>query len=318
MRLLKGNTIMQRMPSLRAAGAMSLLVAAVGLSGCGQSRDESVPRSGLDQSWVREVRQKAASESASSGGASQQTFDGWGQLKGRLVVVNGTVPPPPELAILQDRDYCDPFRAQGKLRNESVVVSPQGELMNVALYVSTRGVPAHESYAASANDVVELDNKDCRFEPHVLLLRTSQKLLVKNSDTRIGHNTKYDSLSQPFNANLPAGGRIEKQLTSEERKPTGVACDVHKWMNGYLVVRSSPYMAKTAADGTFELKNLPAGGKLEIEIWHERLTSGVTGSLTDVKGASTLTFERGKLSVVIPKDQTVEFKLEIPASAFGG
>jgi hypothetical protein len=44
----------------------------------------------------------------------------------------------------------------------------------------------------------------------------------------------------------------------------------------------------------------------------------VTGSLTDVKGASTLTFERGKLSVVIPKDQTVEFKLEIPASAFGG
>jgi hypothetical protein len=191
--------------------------------------------------------------------------------------------------------------------------------MNVALYVSTRGIPAHESYAASANDVVELDNKSCRFEPHVQLLRTTQKLLVKNSDA-VGHNTKFDSLNQGFNASLAAGGKFEKQFTGEERKPTAYSCDVHKWMNGYLVLRANPYMAKTAADGTFEIKHLPAGGTLEIEVWHERLAAGVPGAVKDVKGTDRLTLDKpGRLTVVIPKgEQTAEFTLEVPASALGG
>jgi hypothetical protein len=185
--------------------------------------------------------------------------------------------------------------------------------------VTNKGVPSHESYKATAADVVELNNQGCRFEPHICLLRTTQSLRVKNSDG-VGHNTKYNSPNQPFNANVPVGGGITQELKLEERRPTRYNCDVHKWMDGYLVLRTSPYLAKTGNDGTFEMKFLPAGGALEIQIWHERSPDGLTGELKDVSGATKpVTIDkRGRLSVTLPKDQTISFTLEVPASALGG
>ncbi len=305
-----------RESSSRRVAAVGLLLAALGLAGCGKSRQDTTPPPDVNPAWVTTIRKNAAKVTAGDA-ASGQTWDGWGHLKGRIVVT-GAVPSPREIAVTANPEYCEPFKAEGKLRNEAIVVSAKNELKNVALWVATKGVPAHESYAGSAKDFVELDNRGCRFEPHVQLLRTSQTLLVTNTDT-VGHNTKYDSLSQPFNAILPVGGKTPKQLTIEERKPTGYSCDVHKWMNGYLVLRASPYMAKTADDGSFEIKYLPAGGTLEIEVWHERLTTGVPGAVKNVQGTKSVTLDKpGRLTVVILKDGEASFTLEVPASALGG
>ena len=49
-----------------------------------------------------------------------------------------------------------------------------------------------------------------------------------------------------------------------------LACDVHNWMNGWLVVQAHPYYALTGADGSFKIDNVPAG-TYEIEYWHEKL-----------------------------------------------
>ena len=38
-----------------------------------------------------------------------------------------------------------------------------------------------------------------------------------------------------------------------------VGCDVHPWMRANINVFSHPFFAVTAADGTFEIKGLPAG-----------------------------------------------------------
>jgi hypothetical protein len=89
-------------------------------------------------------------------------------------------------------------------------------------------------------------------------------------------------------------------------------------MEGYLVLRASPYMAKTANDGTFEIKYLPAGGTLEIELWHERAPS-LGGEITNRNGATKLELARpGRLSVVLPKDGEASFVLQVPAAALGG
>ncbi|MCC7261086.1 MAG: DUF2012 domain-containing protein, partial [Candidatus Latescibacteria bacterium] len=44
----------------------------------------------------------------------------------------------------------------------------------------------------------------------------------------------------------------------------------HPWMAGYVVVTPHPYFAVTAADGSFEIKDVPAG-KYVVEVWHEYL-----------------------------------------------
>ena len=41
-------------------------------------------------------------------------------------------------------------------------------------------------------------------------------------------------------------------------------------MKAYVLPSASPYVAVTAEDGSFTLANLPAGGELEFQVWHEK------------------------------------------------
>ena len=47
-----------------------------------------------------------------------------------------------------------------------------------------------------------------------------------------------------------------------------VDCNIHPFMKGHLLVQDHPYMAVSGEDGTFEIKNIPAG-KHEFQFWHE-------------------------------------------------
>jgi len=65
-------------------------------------------------------------------------------------------------------------------------------------------------------------------------------------------------------------------------------CDVHGWMNAYVVVMDNPYYAVTDKDGKFELKGLPPG-TYTIEAWHEKLgttTQSVTLAAKESKEVS--------------------------------
>jgi Carboxypeptidase regulatory-like domain len=60
---------------------------------------------------------------------------------------------------------------------------------------------------------------------------------------------------------------------------------VHKWMGSYAGVLNHPFFAVTSDQGTFEIKNLPAGNYV-IEAWHEKYgaqTQNVTVSGTESK-----------------------------------
>ena len=61
----------------------------------------------------------------------------------------------------------------------------------------TDPIPVHETYEDSANDKIELSMRNGRFEPHMLLLRTSQIMTLENHDT-VGHNPKT-----AFGSNAP-------------------------------------------------------------------------------------------------------------------
>ena len=63
-------------------------------------------------------------------------------------------------------------------------------------------------------------------------------------------------------------------------------------MKAYMMPRKDTYMAVTKADGSFEIPNLPAGEKVEFQVWHEKAVASWPPSPSG----------RGRFTVTIPKD----------------
>lgn len=217
---------------------------------------------------------------------SAEAADKWGDLTGQFIY-KGKAPARAKLKIDKDQAVC----GKVELLDESLVVSEEGGLANVVLYVRSKKVKVHPDYKATDDAEVVIDNKDCRFEPHIVTIRTTQKLIMKNSDS-IGHNTKGDPLGdEPFNPLIPAGGSAEHHFAKVQTLPQPVQCNIHGWMKAHIVIRDNPYMAVTDKDGKFEIKNLPAG-ELEFLCWQEK--SGYLAAKSDwAKGRFTLKIAEG-------------------------
>jgi hypothetical protein len=198
----------------------------------------------------------------------------WGDLEGQFIY-KGTPPTPAKITPDKDVAVC----GKHKLVSEQVIVDPQSKgISGVVVYLFTTAgqkVSIHPDLAKPPAEGVLVDNKNCRFAPHVSAVRTGQKLLIGNGDP-VGHNTKAELFANPsFNEIIPSGGKVEKTFSSAETTPIKLECSIHPWMNGYVLVRDNPYFAVTDKDGKFSIKNIPAGEHTFI-VWHE------TGYLVDV------------------------------------
>ncbi len=240
------------------------VVLAAGPIGCGQYYPSDPEPNGTEATKIRDGLLAATSKPAANAGAqaAAQKFDGWATLKGRFVF-DGSRPNQAKLTIDRDPQVC----GVNPLVNESVVVSPDGGLANVVVFVRTPKIPIHPDLAKPAAAKVVLDNKGCRFEPHVLGVRVGQTLVVTNSDG-VPHSTKINGQSLQGNPTIASHASAELSVDAAEPQLVPVSCAFHGWMAGRLVVRPDPYFAITDASGNFEIRNLPAGD-LEFQVWQE-------------------------------------------------
>jgi hypothetical protein len=90
-------------------------------------------------------------------------------------------------------------------------------------------------------------------------------------------------------------------------------------MIAYLLPRENGYFAVTAPDGTFEIANVPAGEKIEFQVWHES-ASGTSGALVvnTPESKSIGWSNKGRFSVTLEPDEVKEIQIKVPASAFKG
>jgi hypothetical protein len=190
----------------------------------------------------------------------------WGTLTGKFVY-DGKAPTPAKIEPTKDPEVC----GKHPLVDEGLLVDPSGGLANVVVMCKTKNVPVNPEYDKTAADDVVLDNKNCRFEPHVGVIRTSQSLLLKNSDPT-GHNSNVTPLTNAgLNPVLAAGGEpVKHAFQTEEGLPVKVGCNIHPWMGAWLVVRKDPYAAVSDPSGKFTIKDLPAGTELEFALWQEK------------------------------------------------
>lgn len=197
--------------------------------------------------------------------ASAATTDGPAKFVGR-VVVKGTPPSLPPL-VKQGQPVKDAVCSKEEVRDESVLVSGNGGLANVFVYLRR---PPRDGIPDAPAETPEVDQKGCVFLPHSQIVRVGRAVHLKNSDP-VAHNVRIAGFSNAFNQTIPAGDEagLMYEFRSPENLPAQVACDFHGWMSAWILPLNHPWGAVTDADGHFAIENLP-DGDWEFVVWHER------------------------------------------------
>lgn len=102
------------------------------------------------------------------------------------------------------------------------------------------------------------------------LKETGQKFIIKNSNTT-AHNTDLDGGDDNPKSNnaVPAQGELAPKVLNPSPREIDFKCTIHPWMNAFARVFDHPYATVTKPDGTFEIKDVPAGAEVQIITWHE-------------------------------------------------
>jgi hypothetical protein len=197
-----------------------------------------------------------------------------GMIRG-TVKWQGALPHLVASEINKDQRVCDP-QDQKRRDLERLQVGADGGVANTVVFLRniTHGkamdLPASRRF---------LNQKNCRYEPHILLVPVQGTLDVKSSDSVL--HTVHMSGSADYNLPFTAAGQ---EITRPMNRDgiVSLRCNAgHVWMNGEMIVARHPYYAVTDENGTFELTNVPPGD-YEIVAWHEGWKVVGTSPLYDI------------------------------------
>ena len=159
-------------------------------------------------------------------------------------------------------------------------------LQNVFVYVKD-GL-GDRAFPVPSTPVV-LDQKECRYVPHVLGIQVGQTLEIASSDNTLHNVHAIPQQNREFNMAHQLAGIKHTHVFSTKEVMVPFKCDVHKWMNAFLGVLDHPFYAVTTRDGHFDLKGLPPG-TYTVEAWHEKLGTQTQMVTVGEKQASDLSF----------------------------
>jgi plastocyanin len=231
-------------PDNRHAGAAgAVLTAILAVTGCGGTPQESAAPA--EPAVVTDPVDPATA----------------GSITGRIAF-DGRPPKPTPLKMASD-PYCE---KQGAAVSETVAVGADGGLRNVFVYVKD-GL-GDLRFPVPATPVV-LDQRSCRYVPHVFGVRVGQPIEIVNSDPTLHNIHAVAAANREFNIGQPAPAKNTHTFSTREVM-VPFKCDVHRWMNAYAGVLDHPFYAVTSDEGRFELKGLPPG-TYTVEAWHEML-----------------------------------------------
>jgi plastocyanin len=182
------------------------------------------------------------------------------------VLVEGTVPKNDPIKMNAD-PVCVRENKEPQFQATYVVGSDGKSLGNVFVYVKDGlGNYVYDT----PTDKATIDQKNCRYHPHVFGVRVNQPIEIINSDPTLHNIHALPKGNSEFNTGQPIQGMKMTHTFDKKEIMVPFKCDVHSWMNAYVGVLDHPYFAVTKDDGKFELKDLPAG-TYTIEAWHEKL-----------------------------------------------
>jgi plastocyanin len=141
---------------------------------------------------------------------------------------------------------------------------------------TTTGTPVEDAAVVvepSAGDMpihharTKIEQRDRELVPYVTIIQTGTAIDFPNRDAFKHHLFSF-SPAKRFEIKLYAGKPVNPVVFD---KPGEVAlgCNIHDWMEAYVLVVDSPYFAKTDRKGRAIISNIPPG-HYRLRLWHPR------------------------------------------------
>jgi hypothetical protein len=194
-----------------------------------------------------------------------------GTVSGKILYA-GKPLKPKKVTVTQDQSVC------GNMKEMAPVEIKEGGVADAVVWIDDLTHGKAFSFPAPT-----LDQKGCMFVPHVLVMAPGE-LKVINSD-QAAHNVHiFSKANRAFNQVMPPGS---DPLSISLFRPDTVIirCDVHTWMQGYVVVAKNPYYVVSGSGGSFSLADVPPGA-YHLSVWQETLGTK-TQEITVVAGKMT-------------------------------
>jgi len=181
---------------------------------------------------------------------------------------------------------------------ENWKVGPKGELGDVVLWIVDPRLRADHPVAAPPE--IELAQKGCRYVPHVIAVQAGVNFKITNDDPTLHniHAKSYDGPLKPPGADVPGFnfGELPHQSDERELDDPGIytlQCDVHSWMQCWVMVLKSPCFGLTDADGKFVLRMSGdlEDGDYKLDAWHPRFVDMLEQTIHVRNGTAQVGFK---------------------------
>jgi Carboxypeptidase regulatory-like domain len=216
-------------------------------TGCGGSKqEEPAPQAPL-----------AGAQQEAAGARAYVVQEAEGSAIEGRVLLQGKAPPPKRVQVTQDSEVC------GKQREVYSVRVQNGGVDEAVVWIDDiqRGKPF-------SFPPLTIRQKDCTFVPHVSVAAPGEIKVA--SEDPIPHNVHtYAQASREYNESM---NQLRSEISLSLPRPDliSVRCDLHGWMQAYVVVAKNPYYAVTSQGGNFRIDSVPPG-RYHLKVWSESL-----------------------------------------------
>ena len=160
--------------------------------------------------------------------------------------------------------------------------SPSKDVSEAVVYLDGDGVVVRPG---SSLDNATVLMKGREFVPHVQIVRAGGSVAYPNKDP-FSHNVFSNSALGAFDLGLYRTN-LSRAAPFSRAGVYSIYCNIHARMVNFVIAVNTPYVARVNADGTFQLKSVPAG-TYRLHVWHERTPESVQTITVASTGADGL------------------------------
>jgi plastocyanin len=145
---------------------------------------------------------------------------------------------------------------------EATVLTPAGQPVQDAAVVLEPLSPARFNGRPAG---ASIEQRGREFVPYVTIVQTGTAVDFPNNDT-IRHHVYSFSAPKKFEIKLYAG-KPGQPVVFDKPGEVVIGCNIHDWMEAYVLVVETPWFGKTGGDGKAVIANVPPG-RYRLQLWH--------------------------------------------------